>query len=139
MGARKVIIGGAHPPNLPQLYPTGDLLPRSQAECRYPSKFPFRAPVRNAAHSDWVNANTGPVRSLEFRTSTDRPTKATSTQPASPDASLFRHSMLDRPGSAMRLSFAQAKKLRAVDRPLCEISMCTAAVHGNRAVVDLVR
>lgn len=110
-----------------------------QAECRCPSKVPFRAPIRNAVHSESVNDSTGPARSLEFRTSTDRSTKATSTQSPPPDASLVRHSMLDRPDSAMRLSFAQAKKLRAIDHPPCEMSMCMAAVRDNRAVVDLIR
>jgi hypothetical protein len=86
--------------------------PERQAGCRCPSNVPLRAPVRNAVHSEWVNDNTGPARSLEFRTSTDRPTKATSTQSLLADASLFRHSMLFRPDSAIRLSFDQAKKLR---------------------------
>jgi hypothetical protein len=111
----------------------------SQAECWCPSKVPFRAPIRNAVHSESVNDSTGPARSLEFRTSTDRPTKATSTQSPLTDASLFRHSMLDPLASAMRLSFAQAKKLRAVDRPPCEMSMCMPAVYDNCAVVDLIR
>jgi hypothetical protein len=126
MGAQEVMINGAHPPNLPQLYPTGDLLPKCQAECRYPSKFPFRAPVRNAAHSDWVNDNTGPVRSLEFRTSTNRPSKATSTQSVACDASLFRHSILFHPDSAIRLSFDQAKNY-AVGCP----TVCAVNVHGG--------
>ena len=60
-GARKVIIGDASPPNLPRFYLIGDLPPRRQAECRRPSKVPFRAPVRNAVHSEWVKASTGPA------------------------------------------------------------------------------
>jgi len=127
-GARKVIIGDASPPNLPRLYLTDDLLPRRQAECRCPSKVPFRAPVRNAVHSEWVKASTGPAGSLEFRTSTDWSTKATSTQSLAADVSLFRHSMLVRPDSAMRLSFDQAKNY-AVGRP----TVRDVNVHGGRA------
>ena len=133
------------PPSAPacRIYSSFTLLAifgtKRQAGCRCPSNVPLRAPVRNAVHSEWVNDNTGPARSLEFRTSTDRPTKATSTQLPSPDDSLFSHWMLDRPGSAMRLSFAQAKKLRAVGCPPYEMSMSMAAMCGNRAALDLVR
>src|SRR5690242_8520810 len=102
------------PPIYPDFTLPGDLLPTCQAEFRCPSKVPFRAPVRNAVHSECVNDSTGPARSLEFRTSTDWSTKATSTQSVVVDASLFRHSMLDRPGSAMRLSFDQPETTRLV-------------------------
>jgi len=76
-------------------------MPGTQVALRA-SKVPFRAPARKAVHSEWVNDNTDPAGSLELRTSTDWPANATSTQSPLPHNSLLRHSMLDRPGSAMR-------------------------------------
>ena len=111
-------------------------MPGTQGELRVP-KVPFRAPARKAVHSEWVNDNTGPPGSLEFRTSTDWPANATSTQSVLAEYLLFRHSIVDCPDPAMRHSSDQAKNdAREVVR--CrEMHMPKVAVPGGRLAVEV--